>query len=45
MVIIGISPRGRESGFRGRGDFAVESGIREILLLETGILGFGIRKI
>ena len=22
MVITGISPRGRESGFRGRGDFA-----------------------
>ena len=46
MVITGISPRGRESGFRGRGDFAC--GIRnpgKILLLETVILGFGIRNI
>ena len=28
MVITGISPRGRESGFRGRGDFAC--GIRNL---------------
>ena len=45
IIVLIISPYVGESGFQNQGIFCLyESGLREKFVLESGILGFGIRN-